>query len=207
MLGHFILHHDPPWAVLYTYSRHMQKRLLRLTARRPSRRQMWRDSCNSWEFSDNSSPQESFGRWYSVQHIHHKRIHVNLSHFASGPWRAALMGLSIWLFELHVGWGDAETRGDGLSGCSATQESPVRLALSSGWQGPRILPETAVVHTVHVVIGCPDARWREGNMVSQSWYSNLISPQCSSPVEWTSRKTWRVASYKELMFPRKCILM
>lgn len=151
----------------------MLKWLLRLTARRDRVRLMWRNSCIL------INPVTAALRRKDLVGG------VNLSHFASGPRRTPLIGQSIWVRELHVGCGEDETWEDGLAGCSATQVSPVMVAPSHGWQGPHIHPENSAAHTVHDIIGCPDARWGEINTENQSYCSVLISPLCTSPGEFT----------------------
>lgn len=40
--------------------------------------------------------------WSPVKRIHHKTTRVTLSHFASGPVRVLVEGVSLWVRGLHV---------------------------------------------------------------------------------------------------------
>lgn len=93
--------------------------------------------------------------------------------------------LSISLFDLLVDWGDGGAWGDGLAGCSATQESLVILLLSHSGHGPPILPGSAV----WVVIGWGDKMldgrtgWGEKRDAhgdkSKLLFLHHLSPSCS----------------------------
>lgn len=147
----------------------MLKWLLRLTVGRDSIRLMGQNSCILM-----NSVTTALCRKDLLSGAGFSTYITKRSMWISGPQRTVLIGLSIRLFELCVGWREHETWGDGLAGCSATQEGPV---INHCWQRRHILPETAAVHsTVYVVIGCPDAKWKTAKMVSQSCYSSLIRP-------------------------------